>query len=154
MHAICCIATGKSLVAPLQALLSTPATMSGSQDGQGTQTKKGALRGLGFLDSGVQELTALSPLLHYVNCGLPLIRSVCGGEVLDVVRLQTFLCVIGNCSPSVLLGSLRTFAALLHMQLRLQQHLGITTSAMGSWEGRALACFLLKSLLSRSAMTA
>ena len=59
------------------------------------------------LDSDVQELTALSPLLHYVNCGLPLIRSVCGGEVLDVVRPQTFLCVINTCGPRVFLGPLK-----------------------------------------------
>ncbi|CAK0785417.1 hypothetical protein CVIRNUC_008626 [Coccomyxa viridis] len=36
------------------------------------------------VNQAFEELTALSPLLHYVNCGLPLIRSVCGGEVLDV----------------------------------------------------------------------
>ena len=35
----------------------------------------------------VQSLALLNPLLHYVYCGAPLVRTVCGGEVLDVVRV-------------------------------------------------------------------
>ena len=79
-------------------------------------------------DSGVQELTALSPLLHYVNCGLPLIRSVCGGEVLDVVRPMSLQMQSPHHLPCALP------AALLRVQHVLQQHLGIASSSLGPWK--------------------
>ena len=36
-------------------------------------------------NAGAQELASLNPHLHYVYCGESFIRTVCGGEVLDVV---------------------------------------------------------------------
>ncbi|CAL5224204.1 g6847 [Coccomyxa viridis] len=36
------------------------------------------------VNSAFESLALLNPLLHYVYCGAPLIRTVCGGQVLDV----------------------------------------------------------------------
>ena len=42
----------------------------------------------------MQSLAMLNPLLHYVYCGAPLIRTICGGQVLDVVWLRLFLSLV------------------------------------------------------------